>query len=171
MEFSILAFIALILSICLKKRKRALIVQAFECLFSALYAFYISAITAGVIEIINAIRTSIFINKKKIGKSIYLGILIFFEILIMTNCYLSWAGVISLLPTIGSMIRTYCLWQSDMKWVRLSGITTGIFYGAYYIFYEGWFMVLGYTVLLLVSIYEMYINDFRKKDNVKETKD
>ena len=32
-------------------------------------------------------------------------------------------------------------------------------------------MVLGYTVLLLVSIYEMYINDFRKKDNVKETKD
>ena len=171
MIFSVLAFIALILSICLKKRKRALLVQALECFFSALYAFYISAITAGVIEIINAIRTTIFINKKKFGEGIYKAILIFFEILIISNCFLSWDGFISLLPTIGSMIRTYCLWQSNMKWVRLSGITTGIFYGAYYIFYEGWFMVLGYGVLLLVSIYEMYINDFRKKEFIEETKE
>lgn len=163
MVFSVLAFAALILSICLKKRKRALIVQAFECLFSALYAFYISAITAGVIEIINAIRTTIFINKKKFSKGIYLGILLFFEIIIAVNCYFSWAGYISLLPTISSMIRTYCLWQSKMKWVRFSGITTGLLYGIYYIYYQGWFMVLGFGILLLVSLYEVYTKDLKKE--------
>ena len=50
----------------------------------------------------------------------------------MINCYFSWTGWVSLLPTIGSMIRSYCLWQSNMKLVRISGITTGIgaFFGA-----------------------------------------
>ena len=85
------------------------------------------------------------------------------EGIIITNCYFSWAGWISLLPTIGSIIRTYCLWQSKMKWVRVSGITTGLFYGSYYIYYNSWFMVLGDAILLLIGIYEVYKNDIRKK--------
>lgn len=65
------------------------------------------------------------------------------------------------------MIRTYCLWQSDMKLVRISGITTGIFYGSYYIYYKSWFMVLGDLILLLIVIYEVCKNDIRKKNIIK----
>ena len=68
-----------------------------------------------------------------------------------------------MLPTIGSMIRAYCLWQSNMKYVRISGITTGILYGCYYIYYEGWFMVLGYAILLIVGFYTFYKNDKKRK--------
>jgi len=42
-------------------------------------------------------------------------ILILFEILIIINCIFTWGGIISLLPTIGSMIRAYCLWQSNIN--------------------------------------------------------
>ena len=141
MIFSILAFLALVISICIKERKKSLCVQSLNCLFEAVYDFIISAYTGAVLSIINFIRTFIFINKNKINKKIYLFILIFFEGIIIINCLVTWNGLISLLPTIGSIIRTYCLWQSNMRLVRISGITTGIFYGTYYIFYQSWFMV------------------------------
>lgn len=161
MIFSILAFLALVISICIKERKKSLCVQSLNCFFEAVYDFIISAYTGAVLSIINFIRTFIFINKNKINKRIYLFILIFFEGIIIVNCLLTWSGLISLLPTIGSIIRTYCLWQSDMRLVRISGITTGIFYGTYYIFYQSWFMVLGDLILLVVGIYAVYKNDLK----------
>lgn len=161
MIFSILAFLALVISICIKERKKSLCVQSLNCLFEAVYDFIISAYTGAVLSIINFIRTFIFINKNKINKKIYLFILIFFEGIIIINCLVTWNGLISILPTIGSIIRTYCLWQSNMRLVRISGITTGIFYGIYYIFYQSWFMVLGDLILLVVGIYAVYKNDLK----------
>jgi len=101
-------------------------------------------------------RTFIFINKEKFNKLVYLLILFLFETIIILNCIFTWSGWISLLPTIGSIIRTYCLWQSNMKLVRISGITTGLLYGSYYIYYQSWFMVLGDFVLLIIGIYTVW---------------
>lgn len=163
MIFSILAFIAVIVSICIKDRKKSLYVQSFNCIFEAIYDFIISAFTGAILSIINFIRTCLFINKDKFNKKIYFFILIFFESIIVVNCIYTWVGLISLLPTVGSMIRSYCLWQSNMKYVRISGITTGILYGGYYIYYEGWFMVLGYLILLIIGIWQVYKNDIKSE--------
>ena len=165
MIFSVLAFITLIISICIKDRKRSLCVQSLNCLFEAIYNFIISAFTGAFLSIINLIRSFLFINKKKFSKRVYLIMLIIFESIIIINCLYTWQGIISLLPTIGSMIRSYCLWQSNMKLVRISGITTGILYGSYYIYYHSWFMVLGDFILLLTGIYTLYKNDIRRKSN------
>lgn len=50
-----------------------------------------------------------------------------------------------------------------MNLVRISGITTGLFYGAYYIYYQSWFMVLGYFILLSVGAYVIWKNDIKKE--------
>lgn len=163
MIFSILAFLALLVSICIKDRKKSLYVQSLNCAFEAIYSFIIGAFTGAVLSIINLIRTFIFIQKDKINKIVYLIILFIFESIIIINCIFTWNGYISLLPTIGSMIRSYCLWQADMKLVRISGITTGVLYGLYYIYYKGWFLALGDAVLLIVSIIALYKNDIKKK--------
>ena len=165
MVFSILALLAVCISICIKDRKKSLYVQSLNCFFEAIYDFLISAFTGAILSIINLIRTFIFINKNKFSKSVYLIILFIFEGIIIINCYFSWTGWVSLLPTIGSMIRSYCLWQSNMKLVRISGITTGLLYGSYYIYYHSWFMVLGDFILLLTGIYTLYKNDIRRKSN------
>ena len=159
MIFSILAVLTLVISICIKERKKSLFVQSLSCLLEAVYDFIISAYTAAMLSLMNFIRTFIFINKNRFSKIIYRFILIFFEGIIIVNCIFTWNGTISLLPTIGSIIRTYCLWQSNMKLVRISGITTGLFYGLYYIYYQSWFMVLGELILLLVGIYSVLKND------------
>lgn len=167
MIFSILAFVAVIISICIKNRKKSLYVQSLNCICESIYDFIISAYTGAILGIINFIRTNIFIKKEKFNKNFYILILFGFETLVFLNCIFTWKGTISLLPTAGSMIRTYCLWQSNMKYVRLSGITTGFTYGLYYIYYKGWFMVLGYFTLLLASILAFYNNDIKKNVALK----
>lgn len=166
MIFSVLAFMALIISICIKERKKSLVVQSMNCICEAIYDFIISAFTGAILSIINFIRTCLFINKDKFSKKIYILILIIFESLIVINCAFTWGGLISLLPTIGSMIRAYCLWQSNMKLVRISGITTGILYGSYYIYYHSWFMVLGDAILLITGIYALWKNDIRDNGEI-----
>ena len=136
--------------------------QSLNCLFEAIYNFIISAFTGAFLSIINLIRSFLFINKKKFSKRVYLIMLIIFESIIIINCLYTWQGIISLLPTIGSIIRTYCLWQSNMKLVRISGITTGLLYGSYYIYYSSWFMVLGDVVLLVTGIYVLLKNDIKR---------
>lgn len=69
------------------------------------------------------------------------------------------------MPTIGSVIRTYCLWQTNMKLVIISAITTGLLYGSYYIYYHSWFMVLGDAILLITGIYALLKNDIIRKEN------
>ena len=163
MIFSILAFLALFISFCIKDRKKSLCVQSLNCLFEAIYDFIIEAYTGAVLGIVTMIRSILFINKSKFSKLIYLMFLIIFEGFIMVSCYFSWAGWISLLPTIASLIRTYCLWQTNMKWVRVSGIAAAILFGTYYIHYESWFMVLGYVLLFIICVFEVYQKDIKKK--------
>ena len=126
MIFSVLAFIAVIVSICIKDRKKSLVVQSLNCICEAIYDFIISAFTGAVLSIINFIRTCLFINKDKFSKKIYLLILILFESLIAINCIFTWNGLISLLPTIGSMLRAYCLWQSGYDSKRTPGCVEAV---------------------------------------------
>ena len=64
MIFSILAFIALILSICIKDRKKSLFVQSLNCLFEAINAFIINAFTGAFLSIINIYKNDMKQNKK-----------------------------------------------------------------------------------------------------------
>lgn len=164
MIFSVLAFLALFISFCIKDRKKSLCAQSLNCLFEAIFDFIIKAYTGAVLGIVTTIRGILFINKNKFNKVIYFLFLVVFEAVILVSCYFSWAGYISLLPTIGSIIRTYCLWQANMKWVRVSGITSAVLFGTYYIFYKGWFMVLGYVLLFIICSFEIYQNDIKKKN-------
>ena len=162
MIFSILSFITLVISVCVKKRSTSLIIQALSCFFESIYDFLIYAYTGAVLSFLNFIRTCLFINKNKFNKYIYFSFLVIFEMIILLNCVLTWGGYISIFPTIGSIIRTYCLWQTKMKLVRFSGVTTGVFYGIYYIYYNSWFMVLGDILLIVMGIYSLYKNDYKK---------
>ena len=163
MIFSVLAFTALVISVCIKERKKSLFVQSLDCVFEALYNFYIYAYTGAVLSLVNFIRSFLFINKDDFSKKFYLGLLILFEGVILINCIMTWDGVVSLLPTIGSLIRTYCLWQTDMRFVRLSGITTGVFYGAYYLYYQSPLLVIGETILIFAGMYAVWKHDVKDK--------
>lgn len=54
-----------------------------------------------------------------------------------------------------------------MKYVRILGIITVVLYGSYYVYYEGWFMVLGYLILLIIGIWQVYKTDIRSTNIIK----
>lgn len=155
MLLSILAFLALFASICIKSRKHSLKVQSLSCVFKFLNDITIGAYTGAILSLINFIRSTLFAQKEKLKPKLYLVLLFIFETIIGINCIATWNGIISILPTVSTMVRTYCLWQSNMTYVRLSGILMGIFYGMYYIYYQSWFMVLGYLILFIISLYNV----------------
>ena len=163
MIFSVLAFLTLIISICIKNRKKSLTVQSINCVCESLYDFTIQAYTGAFLSLFNSIRSFIFINKDKFSKIFYFILLLIFESIIIANCYFTWIGYISLLPTIGSIVRTYCLWQSNMKLVRLSGLVTGVLFGSYYVYYQSWFMVSGYVILFISVLVAVYRIDIKNK--------
>ena len=105
-------------------------------------------------------------QSEKISKKVYVLVLMIFEGIVIVNCIYTWNGYISLLPTIGTIIRTYCLWQTNMKMVRISGVTTGVLYGLYYCYYHSWFLVMGDIILLLTSMMSIYKNDVKNKKEV-----
>lgn len=69
MILSILAFIALILSICIKDREKSLGVQSLNCLFEAMYSFTINAFTGAFLSIINFIRLIYLCKVKKLKET------------------------------------------------------------------------------------------------------
>lgn len=56
---------------------------------------------------------------------------------------------------VASMTRAYCLCKDDIKLIRISGVIVGILYGTYYIYYRSTFMIIGYMLILLTSIYAL----------------
>lgn len=86
MVVSVLAFIALVVSLCIRDRKKSLFVQSLNCLLEALYNFIISAYTGAVLGLINFVRSFIYMNKDKVNKIVYLFLLFFFEMIIVINC-------------------------------------------------------------------------------------
>lgn len=154
-------FATLIASVCVKHRRRSLQIQSISCLLESLYSLCIGAVTGAVINVINFIRSGLFIGRNRFGRWQCFAILVVFDVIIMVNCVLTWAGSVSLLPTIGSLVHTYCLWQTDMRLVRVSGVTTGLSHGAYCVIYGGWLMAPGYTVLLITGVVEIILHDKR----------
>lgn len=161
MIFSVLTFIMLFLSVCVKSRSVSLNLQSLSCLFESIFDFTIGALTGAVLSFINFIRSLLFCHKNKFNKDLYFFLLVFFEFLVCVNCILTWQGMISFLPTIGSIIRVYCLWQSDMKLVRLSGMSTAITYGLYYACFDATFLILGYILLFVISAFSFLEKDLK----------
>ena len=168
MIFSILAFTTLFISICIRERKKSLTVQSLNCIFKGFYDLTLNAYTGAVLDLVNFIRSSLFINKEHFSKKLYLFLLILFEGIIIISCIYTWEGIISLLPTVGSFVRTYCLWQSNMKYVRISGIISGTLFSLYYIYYHGWLMAFGYVLLIIISLYNVCKVDLVKHPGKKK---
>lgn len=90
MIFSVLAFLATIISMVVKTWKKSLIIQSFNCIFEGIYDILIKAYTGVILSLINLIRTYLFLNNDKFSKNIYNLILVIFELIIVISCAFTW---------------------------------------------------------------------------------
>lgn len=127
--FGILALICTVVSMQLKKKRPLMILQTASEAFIVAQYLVKGAITGSLMSAVAFVRDIIFTKYGNRRAPIWILSLLY---AIMTGLtILSWAGPLSALPYVGSLIYAWTLWYGKVKWIRLGNAVGNTPYLAY----------------------------------------
>lgn len=115
--FGILALICTITSMQLKKKRHLMFFQTASEAFIVAQYLVKGAITGSLLSMVSFVRNIIFTKYDKKRAPLWILLIIYAIMTILTA--ISWAGPLSLLPYVGSLIYAWTLWYGKTKWIRL----------------------------------------------------
>lgn len=115
--FGIFALICTVVSMQLKKKHHLMIFQTASEAFIVAQYLVKGAFTGSFMAIVSFIRDVIFTKYGK--RRAPLWILIVLCIIMTVLTIVSWAGPLSILPYVGSLIYAFTLWYGEVMWIRL----------------------------------------------------
>ena len=115
--FGILALICTVVSMQLKKKRHLMLLQTASEAFIVAQYLVKGAITGSFMAMVSFIRDIIFTKYDKKRTPLWVLLVIYAVMTILT--IISWAGPLSLLPYVGSLIYAWSLWYGKTKWIRL----------------------------------------------------
>ena len=127
--FGIFALICTVVSMQLKKKRHLMILQTASEAFIVAQYFVKGAVTGSLLSIVSFIRDAILTKYEKRRAPLWFLIALYVIMTVLT--IVSWAGPLSALPYIGSLIYAWSLWYGKTKWIRLGnavGNTPYLFY-------------------------------------------
>ena len=101
----------------LKKKRQLMVLQTASEAFIVAQYLVKGAITGSFMAMVSFIRDIIFTKYDKKRTPLWVLLVIYAIMTILT--IISWAGSLSLLPYVGSLIYTWSLWYGKTKWIRL----------------------------------------------------
>ena len=151
----------------LKKKRPLMILQTASEAFIVAQYLVKGAITGSFMAIVSFIRDVIF--TKYGNKRAPLWILIALYIIMTILTAISWAGPLSLLPYVGSLIYAWTLWYGKTKWIRLGNAVGNSPY-LIYTFVTGNYALFIMTLLEVISSVTGFLRHdvFSKKKNQKK---
>lgn len=114
--FGIFALICTVISMQLKEKKSLMILQTASEAFVVAQYLVKGAITGSLMAIVAFIRDLIFTKHHKRRTSLWVLLAIYAVMTVFT--IISWAGPLSALPYVGSLIYAWSLWYGKVKWIR-----------------------------------------------------
>ena len=115
--FGILALICTVVSMQLKKKRPLMVLQTASEAFIVAQYFVKGAITGSFMAITSFVRDIVFTKYEKKRAPLWILIVLYIIMTILT--IISWAGPLSILPYVGSLIYAWSLWYGKVKWIRL----------------------------------------------------
>ena len=115
--FGILALICTVVSMQLKRKHHLMLLQTASEAFIVAQYLVKGAITGSLMAMVSFVRDVIFMKHSKKRTPIWVLLVIYLVMTILTA--ISWAGPLSLLPYVGSLIYAWSLWYGKTKWIRL----------------------------------------------------
>lgn len=115
--FGILALICTVVSMQLKKKRHLMLLQTASEAFIVAQYLVKGAITGSFMAMVSFVRDIIFTKYDKKRAPLWILLVIYVIMTILTA--ISWAGPLSLLPYVGSLIYAWTLWYGKTKWIRL----------------------------------------------------
>ncbi|MDO5481418.1 MAG: YgjV family protein [Candidatus Saccharibacteria bacterium] len=115
--FGIFALICTVVSMQLKKKRPLMIMQTSSEAFIVAQYLVKGAITGSLMAVVSFVRDVIFTKYETQRAPIWILLVLYAVMIGLT--VLSWAGTISILPFVGSIIYAFALWYGEVKWIRL----------------------------------------------------
>ena len=114
--FGVFALVCTVVSMQLKKKRPLMILQTMSEAFIVAQYFIKGAFTGSFLAIVSFIRDIIFTHYGRRRAPLWILIVLYIVMTILTA--LSWAGPLSILPYVGSLIYAWSLWYGKVKWIR-----------------------------------------------------
>ena len=165
--FGTLGAISMLCSSWQKTRKKMLFCLIFDGLFYFIQYILLKAYTGAFTNLISIARVITF-NKKGSNsffkKNYILYIIILLYIIVGIYTY---DGIISLLPTIATVIYTVALWQDDTKIIRYGSIMMFSMWLLYNIIVQAYISAVVEGILLIGTLISIIKFDFMNKKQKK----
>ena len=107
-----------------RKKETFLLLQIFGTVLFIVQYILTDRITGAVIFTIVAIRGLVFFYYKKKDLKPSLAVLIVFQAAILVATYFTWQNMLSIIPLIATVAKTWGTWQDDMKWMRRTSVVS-----------------------------------------------
>ena len=132
-----------------KTGKRLLVYKLISDVFWAAQYFFVGGYSGLAISIIAIIRESIFLNQGKRWADTKLWLLLFASLSLLSAA-LTWSSVLSILPTVASLLSVFGFWRANPKLSKLLAYPISACMLTYNIFFNS-YMGIANEILTLVS--------------------
>ncbi|MBR1802109.1 YgjV family protein [Candidatus Saccharibacteria bacterium] len=144
--FGIFALICTVVSMQLKKHRPLMILQTASEAFIVAQYLVKGAFTGMFLAMVSFVRDVIFTHYGKKRAPFWILLIIYALMTALTA--LSWAGPLSILPYVGSLVYAYTLWYGKVKWIRFGNAVGNTPYLVYTI-------LTGNYVLFVMTLFEV----------------
>lgn len=146
------AMISWVLSIQMKEKSTILELQILASLFYGVHYGLLDAMSAVGVTIISIIRlVTIYLIEKK-GKEVPFYVFITFILMLVGVGIVTYAGPISLIPIVITMIYTYTTWQKNTKIIRGAFLVTGSMWIIYNFSVGSYLLMIGNLFEVISSV-------------------
>lgn len=165
--FGILALICTVVSMQLKKKKTLMVLQTASEAFIVAQYFVKNAITGSFMSIVAFVRDIIFTKYEKHRTPLWVLLIIYVVMTILT--VISWAGPLSLLPYMGSLIYAWSLWYGKVKWIRIGNAIGNSPYLIYTVLTSNYALFIMTLLEVIAALFGFFrIDVFNKKKNKRK---
>ncbi len=147
-----IALIFWVTSIQHKKQDTILFYQALANAFYTLQYCLLGVFTAASMNFSSVLRCSLFSYKRKNNQDIPVFWLIFFMLLIIILGFVTYDGIISLIPIIITLFYTLSSWLKESKWLRIVFIIAAIIWIYYNFTVHAYISIVGNLLEILSGI-------------------
>lgn len=144
--FGILALICTVVSMQLKKKRPLMVFQTASEAFIVAQYLVKGAVTGSLMAIVSFVRDIILTRYNRKRAPLWFLIALYAVMTVLT--IVSWAGPLSILPFVGSLIYAWSLWYGKVKWIRLGNAVGNTPYLVYTI-------LTGNYALFVMTLFEV----------------
>ena len=147
-----------------RKRNQILTAKLICDALNVLQQAMIGALTGSIINAVAIFREIVFYNRGKKKWASFRFWLYLFIVLMGIAPLLSWAGVVSLLPAIGSGIAVVAFYVNSPKTTRRIGLVAQVFWLAYVILTRNYGAILSNVVVIISAVLGLIRDASAEKD-------